>query len=190
MAQLTRLGCHSPRECQVWPTGLPLNGKTHFEQGGDEYSQQDSAGSTGRSIFAGDLLERPPVYARHRRDVRASARPLPGPPPRPGPRRGVPVGGGALALPRRRDAGDGRLRGRLPSRVKIVLVSTGHLAGFTREEIHAFVGGTLGPRALGPWMRDGVRLVANSESRALAGLSRQTTSSHPAWFRGTRIDVR
>ncbi len=57
----------------------------------------------------------------------------------------------------------------LPSRVETVLVSTQHLPGITRDEIHAFVAGTLGPRALGPWMRDGIRFVANPSGSFVLG---------------------
>ena len=45
----------------------------------------------------------------------------------------------------------------LPSRVETVLVSTQHVAG------------TLGPRALGPWMRDGIRFVANPSGSFVLG---------------------
>ncbi len=56
-----------------------------------------------------------------------------------------------------------------PVRVETVLVSTQHRKEVSREEIAAWVESTLAPKALGGWMRDGIRFVANPSGTFVLG---------------------
>jgi S-adenosylmethionine synthetase len=57
----------------------------------------------------------------------------------------------------------------VPKQVESVLVSTQHAADATREQIAAWVAGELAPKALGPWMRDGIRFIANPSGSFVLG---------------------
>ena len=59
--------------------------------------------------------------------------------------------------------------GGLPVRVESVLISTQHAADATRDEIAAWVEKELAPKALGAWMRDGIRFHANPSGSFVLG---------------------
>jgi S-adenosylmethionine synthetase len=59
--------------------------------------------------------------------------------------------------------------GGVPVRVESVLVSTQHAPDVTREEIEAWVKASLAPKALGAWMRDGIRFIANPSGSFVLG---------------------
>lgn len=56
-----------------------------------------------------------------------------------------------------------------PARVESVLISTQHAPSVTREEIAAWVEKELAPKALGDWMRDGIRFHANPSGSFVLG---------------------
>ncbi|HMM33901.1 MAG TPA: methionine adenosyltransferase [Thermoanaerobaculia bacterium] len=62
-----------------------------------------------------------------------------------------------------------RYEGGLPKQVESVLVSTQHSPDVTREEIAAWVEKDLAPKALGEWMRDGIRFIANPSGSFVLG---------------------
>lgn len=62
-----------------------------------------------------------------------------------------------------------RYEGGVPTQVESVLISTQHAPAATREEIAAWVEASLAPKALGPWMRDGIRFIANPSGSFVLG---------------------
>ncbi|MBP7677270.1 MAG: methionine adenosyltransferase [Thermoanaerobaculia bacterium] len=62
-----------------------------------------------------------------------------------------------------------RYEGGAPKQVESVLVSTQHSPDVTREEIAAWVERDLAPKALGEWMRDGIRFIANPSGSFVLG---------------------
>ncbi len=56
-----------------------------------------------------------------------------------------------------------------PAHVETVLISTQHRADVTREEIAEWFRANLAPKALGGWMRDGIRFVANPSGSFILG---------------------
>ena len=59
--------------------------------------------------------------------------------------------------------------GGFPVRVESVLISTQHTPSVGREEIAAWVEKELAPKALGTWMRDGIRFHANPSGSFVLG---------------------
>ena len=59
--------------------------------------------------------------------------------------------------------------GGIPARVESVLISTQHAPSVGREEIAAWVESTLAPKALGAWMRSGIRFHANPSGSFVLG---------------------
>lgn len=57
----------------------------------------------------------------------------------------------------------------IPARVESVLISTQHAPSVGREEIAAWVESTLAPKALGEWMRPGIRFHANPSGSFILG---------------------
>jgi len=57
----------------------------------------------------------------------------------------------------------------IPARVDSVLISTQHAPSVGREEIAAWVESTLAPKALGEWMRPGIRFHANPSGSFILG---------------------
>jgi len=56
-----------------------------------------------------------------------------------------------------------------PIGIETVLVSTQHRAGLADGEVESYVRDALLPRALGPWHRDGIRLIVNPSGSFVRG---------------------